>query len=328
MTQPSGAQPPLTPDEVAANYPDAGQDGESATRFFPRSVPGTQLPTPDVVATDEDSPEVAERLSGYRPEALAVRPLAPRMDPALEVPSRVAALPTDDEVRLATTVFTPENRQTFSDTSFPWCTIGRVDTAAGWGSGVMVGPRHVLTASHVVVWNADGTSGWLRFTPSYFDTSEPFGHADTIHWYAYRKVTPPTIDPDEAREDYAVLVLDTRLGDTTGWMGSRGYVDSWDGAASWTHVGYPGDLSGGKRPCYEASIALNGSDTQPDTNEEITHRGDVWPGQSGGPFFAWWSDEAWPRAVAVQSWQNSTANGASGGSYISNLISSARAGHP
>jgi V8-like Glu-specific endopeptidase len=150
-----------------------------------------------------------------------------------------------------------------------------------------VGPRDVLTASHVVVWNDDGSSGWLRFTPSYFDTSEPFGHADAVHWYAYRKVTPPTIDADEAREDHAVLVLDTRLGDTVGWMGNRGYDDGWDGSAFWTHVGYPGDFSGGKRPSYQASIALNGSDTQPDTNEAIDHQDDVWPGQSEGPFFAW-----------------------------------------
>jgi V8-like Glu-specific endopeptidase len=326
--RPHGNPPPLMPNEVAEAFSDEVQGGQSAARFFPRPVPGTLLPTPEARATDDDSAETAERLAGYRPPSLEVQPVTPRMDSTLELPARVLALPEGRDIRIATTIFPPENRQTFSDTSFPWCTTGRVDTAAGWGSGVMVGPRHVLTASHAVVWNDDGTSGWLRFTPSYFDTSEPFGHADTIHWYAYRKVTPPTVDPDEAREDYAVLVLDTRLGDTTGWMGSRGYDDGWDGQAFWTHVGYPGDLSGGKRPSYEASIALNGSDTEPDTNEEIDHQGDVWPGQSGGPFFAWWSGDSWPRVVAVQSWQNASTNGASGGSYIPNLISTARAAFP
>src|SRR5882724_8016020 len=50
-----------------------------------------------------------------------------------------------------TTVFNPDERYTFSDTAFPWCTSGKVETEAGWGSGVMIGPRHMMTASHVVV---------------------------------------------------------------------------------------------------------------------------------------------------------------------------------
>ena len=332
MSQRPAPTPPLTPDEVAAALPvgeETNLDIDTAgQRTFPPPVSGTLLPLPDSVLSGDETPEIAQRLSGYVPEGLPLRPMAPRMDPALIVPHRVQSLPMSPDARIATTVFAPDDRRIFSDTSFPWRAMGRVDTAGGYASGVLVGPRHILTASHAVIWNADGTSGWLRFTPSYFDGNEPFGHADAIHWYAYRKVTPPDIDPDEARFDYAVLVLNARLGDTVGFIGSRGYDDSWDGSPYWTHVGYPGDLAGGKRPCYQASIALDGSDTEPDTNEEITHKGDVWPGQSGGPFFAWWSGEPWPRAVAVQSWQNTSANGASGGSYIPNLINLARSEFP
>ena len=54
------------------------------------------------------------------------------------------------DMGLPTNIFSPDDRYTFSDTAFPWSTCGRVDTAAGWGSGVMIGPRHTMTASHVI----------------------------------------------------------------------------------------------------------------------------------------------------------------------------------
>jgi hypothetical protein len=62
--------------------------------------------------------------------------------------------------------------------------------------------------------------------------------------YAYKKVVGPSLDVDEQRQDYVVIVLDTRLGDVCGWMGSRTYSDDWDGGKYWRHVGYPGDLAG------------------------------------------------------------------------------------
>jgi hypothetical protein len=98
-------------------------------------------------------------------------------------------------------------------------------------------------------------------------------------------------------------------------MGSRGYTDSWDGGRYWAHIGYPGDLTGGNRPTFENSIALDGD-------------GDVWPGQSGGPFFGWWSGDAGPRVVAVQSSHNSSQNNASGGQDMVDLVIRARNEHP
>lgn len=34
----------------------------------------------------------------------------------------------------ATTIFPPDQRYLFDDTSFPWCTTGRVDLSGGWGA--------------------------------------------------------------------------------------------------------------------------------------------------------------------------------------------------
>ncbi len=60
-------------------------------------------------------------------------------------------------------------------------------TAGGWGSGWTIGPRHVLTASHVVNWDSDGRGnvGWVTFTPGYFDGRGPWGEiaaTEVIFW--------------------------------------------------------------------------------------------------------------------------------------------------
>ncbi|NML45429.1 hypothetical protein HHL11_16875 [Ramlibacter sp. G-1-2-2] len=200
--------------------------------------------------------------------------------------------------------------------------------ALGQGSGVMVGPRHLLTVSHVIQWNNDGTAGWVRFTPSYFDGSAPFGVAWAVMTYSKYKVVGPTVDFIEGMYDYVCCVLEHPIGNLTGWMGAKGYTDGWDGGAYWSHIGYPGDLTGGNRPTYQGGIPLDGYWWEFDSHEAMSHYADAWPGQSGGPFFGWWNGESWPSVVATQSSQNSSENNASGGQDLVDLILKARADHP
>jgi hypothetical protein len=103
----------------------------------------------------------------------------------------------------------------------------------------------------------------VKFTPSYFDASEPFGVAWGQRAYFKVRVDPPDITAEEGRHDYAVVVLDRRIGDVTGWMGSQVYSDSWDDVAYGGHAGYPGDLAGGRRPSFQGNIAPDGSDVDP-----------------------------------------------------------------
>jgi len=262
----------------------------------------------------------------FLPDHLDLRPLPQPLPQKLQSPPFFLALPTEEAERgnRATTIFAPDNRRVFSDTSYPWGTCGRVDTPGGQASGVLVGPRHLLTVSHTIQWNADGTAGWVRFRPAFFNGSAPFGEAWGTRVYFKWKVVGPTIDFIEGMYDYVVVVLDRNIGNLTGWMGSRGYTDAWDGGSYWQHVGYPGDLTAGNRPTFESPIALDGAWWQFDSHEAMAHRGDVWPGQSGGPFFGWWAGDVGPRVVAVQSSQNSSENNASGGQDLVDLVIRAR----
>ena len=288
------------------------------------------------IAHDHGDAERLERFEfeGNLPDHLPLR-LTPRKLPAeLQVPRRIAvrgALERSDEDRImqATTIFGADNRYLFNDTAYPWCTVGRVDSPGGSASGTLVGPRHLLTCSHTIQWNADNTAGWVKFTPAYFDGSTPFGVAWGIRVYwEGQKVYGPTIDRDEGQHDYVCVVLDRNIGNLTGWMGSRSWSDDWDGLAVWRHIGYPGDLANAQRPSYQAGISLDGSFWDREVHTRIFHQGDVWPGQSGGPFFAWWSGESFPRVVADQSGQDSDENTASGGAHMVNCIIRARNDYP
>ncbi len=65
------------------------------------------------------------------------------------------------------------------------------------------------------------------------------------------------------------------------------------------------------------------------------HFNDITGGHSGGPVWGWWSGEAWPRVVGVQSAEASTPayntsgdNEFGGGPALSSLISWARSEYP
>lgn len=271
-------------------------------------------------------------LPGSVPEHLAILPVPRPVPAALSSTARIQVklpLNRSKDVHEPTTVFLPDGRKVFHDTSFPWSTIGRIDTPGGVCSGVMIGPRHVLTCSHGIDWKSSG-AGWVKFTPAYFDGGiPPFGSTYGTKIYYYRKVKGADgIDRDEGQYDYAVVVLASRLGALSGFMGARSWSDDWDDKPYWWHAGYPSDLVATERPCFQKGIGLDGSFWDREIHTRIFHKGDVFPGQSGGPFFAWWAGEAYPSVVAVQSSQNTSENAASGGADMVELVDRARREFP
>ena len=268
-----------------------------------------------------------ELLTGYVPEHLPVVPQPRNLVKAFRrIPERV-----DSETRYNTTVFSPDDRAVFQDTSYPWSAFGRCETNFGPFSGALIGPRHLLTCNHGVDWTPPPgfAADWLTFTPAYFDGDAPFGSTYATHVYWIQKDNNNGVsDGDEGQYDYVVLVLNDRIGDRTGWLGTRRYTDSWDDLDVWWHIGYPADLNSQQRPTYQSWFRLNGDDTQDDAHEAIYHQADVFPGQSGGAMFGFWEGDVGPRAVAVQSWQNSETNGASGGGDLVDLAIRARTDHP
>jgi V8-like Glu-specific endopeptidase len=199
-------------------------------------------------------------------------------------------------------VFGADDRQVYYPDQYPWRCVGRIFTwtnwAGGggwswWGSGVLVGPRHVLTAGHVCPW---GASSWaMRFVPNYWNGAALYGAGAESYASDYRGWnTNQTV----AAHDIGVLRLYNPIGSSLGWMGTKVFDSAWRGGAYWTLTGYPAAIAGGERPSYQASISVDDDDNDGDA-KELEHHGDATGGDSGGPFFGWWGSD--PYSVGVTS---------------------------
>jgi V8-like Glu-specific endopeptidase len=223
------------------------------------------------------------------------------------------------------TIFNPDDRRSFYDERYPWRCLCKVRTPKGSGSGVLVGPRHVLTASHVIDW----TPGWVNIKVLLNGTNF-LANASATHVYASVHIQDAAnISYSDADEDYAVLVLNQRLGDQFGWMGTRSYNSKWDEEQqSWRNMGYPGDRGWmGTTPIYQRNFLLNELGADSGSARLVRSQTiDGFKGQSGGPIFNFWTDG--PYVVGVFSAEDDDYNYISSGSLLPSMVQKARGDFP
>ena len=260
----------------------------------------------------------AETIEGFTPrwEAVRSKPVPAARQEGFRPRIRHRGKELEPAVVLGT-----DERRIYDDTSYPWGCVCRVVTSVGTGSGILVGPRHVLTASHVVNWSVpNGVNGVVEVHRA-GATVRAVSAVRRV--FAFHRVTG-TVGWTELDEDYAVLELADALGDRFGWVGTRRYSSGWDDEPYWFNVGYPADVGAAMWPTWQRSKWLDehfwdfGSGRAMDTNADIN------PGNSGGPMFAWWSDG--PYAVAVVSAHDvaDRENYCSGGSDLVRVVRVAR----
>lgn len=216
----------------------------------------------------------------------------------------------DDRVRVGNTL------------TWPYAPIGRLWMNFGGGneascSGVMISPYHVLTAGHCI--NGVNGGGWandIAFSAAQdrtflydavnntnFRRSELqfFGESS---WSYARSYTAWT-QSDDYNWDLAVVTLDRRIGDHTGWFGYGYNSDDSAYNSTATTAGYPGDLTPNEYDMWtDSGNARNNSIT---THQLRTTDIDIWPGQSGSP--VWYGGQITHGIVSHQSYTDNNGNG-------------------
>ena len=172
-------------------------------------------------------------------------------------------------------------------TVYPYRTVVRITGTFGglgyYGSGVLISPDEVLTASHVVYLQGQGLAGNIEVSPGASVSAQtgqwisPFGTAaaSAIHYFPVAD-RGDVLTFAESQLDYAVIHLDHRFPD----LGTMGLLADFPGGAV-SILGYPA-TSGGYLNL--SSEVLKVSPTYTLLQGPTAGTG-VGPGSSGGPAF-------------------------------------------
>jgi len=231
---------------------------------------------------------IARQLDGFIPADAAVR-TRPLTQPIK--PQRVRLRGPKGQYKPLVVFHGRDARQLLTDSSWPWNLTGLVTTSDGdAGSGVLIGDRLMLTAHHLRPSNSIARgSWWVNFVP-HFDSgsspSDPFGSSfvsDLAHYDAES-------DNDYVvGHDFMLCRLYEPLGQQLGYLGATSFDDSWRGLQVWHNIGYPADLFDGSRPAVQINQSME-DDSEDDDGQIIETEASLYYGNSGGPFFSWFTD--------------------------------------
>jgi V8-like Glu-specific endopeptidase len=173
------------------------------------------------------------------------------------------------------------DRTAFPNSAIAYITVQFPDGFQARASGVIVGPNDVLTAMHVVFWDQHG--GWaskisvLPGADTYplpiqapYGSFTDWGRVDsrTANWDTNGD---HLLSAAESQWDLALIGMDSRIGDTTGWLGLSAISSDFNG----TMVGYPKVGTG----MMAQSVVADASSSY----GVFDIAADLGPGASGGP---------------------------------------------
>jgi V8-like Glu-specific endopeptidase len=162
-----------------------------------------------------------------------------------------------------------------STTAYPYNTVVYITATFSdftlQGSGVLISPDEVLTASHVVYAQDEGTAASVTVSPGYNAGSAPYGSRSAASFH-YNPIDDSggSIYQSDSQHDYAVIHLSQPF---TG-LGTMGYGPGFGGGAA-NVTGYPGSAGGAQ--------VTSAQSTTLDPNYTLIDGADTGSGSSGGP---------------------------------------------
>ena len=261
-----------------------------------------------------------KNVKGYFPLGTSI-PKSPKKEKPIK-PKKLKRFNGSKLFPLATYIFGRDDREYLTNTSFPYRCIGTL----GGGTAALVGKNIVLTAAHVIPWQSINNGTWnLRFTALNNNGTSLLGvgHSSRVTGIAYWE----QISNRVAGYDMAICRLEDNLGDKLSYFGTVRYNDDWEDEEIFTIVGYPSDMSNGRRPVIQEDVAVIDDDSDSYGTTEVETEADVSKGNSGGPLWRTYSNE--PRIVGICSgaqdeysfpWHTKTRIVFAGGNGLNRLV--------
>ncbi|MEG0899999.1 MAG: trypsin-like serine protease [Oscillospiraceae bacterium] len=178
-------------------------------------------------------------------------------------------------------------------------------------TGFMIGPSAVATAGHCVINAYNNGFQSINVIPAKNGTTEPYGRTT-----AKKIIIPDYVASGPAADDWAILELNSPIGNQTGWLGLKWTSSSYNGT-NVISTGYA-DYGTISSQLPTDSYMYKGTGTVKSTTTNIL-KGD-WSavsGFSGGPVFAYYSDTGYT-AIGIL-----TGGGANGPNYSSSVYTTA-----
>jgi V8-like Glu-specific endopeptidase len=178
-----------------------------------------------------------------------------------------------------------------STTTYPYDTVVRItgvlDGVEWFGSGVLIAPDEVLTASHVVYHQGEGTISEITVTPGYNDATAPYSSATAnyIHYFPVQDADD-LISEVQSQDDIAVLHLTTSFSS----LGTMGLLSDYAGGQV-NVTGYPVSANGAQVQSTQTVVQ--------DPLYTLLDGTAIGQGSSGGP--VWVDGSAGPQVVGVVS---------------------------
>ena len=242
-----------------------------------------------VLATDNTLPEDMDLSQLYRrydfetgEVSLVPRYAAPTYQNGKQIKSTSPYIPEEAKgITGDRTIFGYDDRvQVTNTTSSPYYGIARLvitytDNTSTTGTGYLVAPNVMLTAGHCCF--SSSSSAPISSFTAYLGQNGTYVPM-TAYLSYYYVCANFTSFSGEDKDDYAIMVLSSSPGNTTGWFGLSYQNNMFFVTNPFTITGYPVDKSSGTM--WTASGAITECSTY-----VLSHIIDCYAGQSGSPIY-------------------------------------------